>query len=76
MIGPEWAIARQLSHIAGAPVPEHVIELMHRGRLADGGRAEALLGIKPRATTSEVIDRLYRWESVVRVPPQRAWEVA
>jgi UDP-glucose 4-epimerase len=76
MIGPEWAVARQLSHIAGAPVPEHVIELMHRGRLADGGRAEALLGYRPRATTSEVIDRLYRWESVVRVPPQRAWEVA
>lgn len=76
MIGPEWAVARQLSHIAGAPVPEHVIELLHRGRLADGGRAEALLGFHPRASTSEVIDRLYRWESVFRVPPQRTWEVA
>lgn len=76
LVGPEWLLARQLSHLAGAPVPEHVIELCHRGRLADGSRAAELLGASPVASTSEVIDRLYRWESVVRHPPRVAWEVA
>lgn len=67
LVGPEWAIARQLSHLAGAPIPEHVVELMHRGRLADGSRAREVLGFQPRLTTPEVIDHLYAWESVVRV---------
>ena len=67
LVGPEWAIARQLSHLAGAPIPEHVVELMHRGRLADGSRALELLGFQPRLTTPDVIDHLYAWESVVRV---------
>jgi UDP-glucose 4-epimerase len=67
LIGPEWAIARRISHAMGAPIPEHVVEQMHRGRLADGGRTEELLGLSPRLTTPEVIDHLYAWESVVRV---------
>jgi UDP-glucose 4-epimerase len=67
LVGPEWAVAKQLSHLLGAPIPDHVVELMHRGRLADGAKAASMLGIAPRLTTSEVIDHLYAWESVVRV---------
>jgi UDP-glucose 4-epimerase len=67
LVGPEWYVARQLSHIGGAPIPEHVMEVLHRGRLADGGRALDVLGVAPSSTTPEVIDRLYRWESVVRI---------
>jgi UDP-glucose 4-epimerase len=67
LLGPEWAIARQVSHLVGAPIPEHVVELMHRGRLADGARAREVLGFVPRLSTPEVIDHLYAWESVVRV---------
>lgn len=67
LVGPEWAIARQVSHLVGAPIPEHVVELMHRGRLADGSRAREVLGFQPRLSTPEVIDHLYAWESVVRV---------
>lgn len=66
LVGPEWMIARRISHVLGAPIPDHVVELMHRGRLADGSRAAELLGYTPRLTTSEVIDHLYAWESVVR----------
>jgi len=66
LVGPEWMIARRVSHVLGAPIPDHVVELMHRGRLADGARAAELLGYTPRLTTSEVIDHLYAWESVVR----------
>jgi UDP-glucose 4-epimerase len=71
LIGPEWYIARQLSHFGGAPIPEHVMEVLHRGRLADGGNALDVLGVAPTTTTPEAIDRLYAWESVVRItkPP-------
>src|SRR5207342_798776 len=68
LIGPEWRVARQLSHLFGAPLPEHVMELIHRGRLADGAKLTATLGIAPRVTTSEVIDRLFKWEAIVRIP--------
>jgi UDP-glucose 4-epimerase len=67
IVGPEWVVARQLSSFAGAPIPEHVVELMHRGRLADGAKASEVLGFSPRLSTPEVIDHLYAWESVVRI---------
>ena len=51
----------------GAPIPDHVIEVMHRGRLADGSRALDVLGSGPTNSTSQVIDHLYAWESVVRI---------
>jgi len=44
------------------------MELIHRGRLADGARLTSTLGITPRVTTKEVIDRLFEWEAIVRVP--------
>ncbi len=67
LLGPEWAIARQISHLLGAPIPEHVVELMHRGRLADGAMAREVLGFEARRTTPEVVDQLFAWPSVVRV---------
>lgn len=71
LFGPEWAMARRLSHLFGAPVPDHVIEVLHRGRLVDGGRSQELLGIMPTHSTSDVIDRLYEWPSVIHVMPNR-----
>ncbi|MFM7046055.1 MAG: hypothetical protein ACKOYG_11005, partial [Ilumatobacteraceae bacterium] len=68
LVGPEWAIASRLSHLMGAPIPDHVAEVMHRGRLADGSRQFDVLGISPQHSTPEVIDNLYQWESIVRVP--------
>ncbi|MCU1396952.1 MAG: hypothetical protein JWN62_61 [Acidimicrobiales bacterium] len=67
MVGPEWQLARRISHLFGAPVPEHVVETLHRGRLIDRGRAQQLLGVTPQSSTSEVIDSLYAWPSVVHV---------
>jgi UDP-glucose 4-epimerase len=67
LVGPEWTIARQLSHLFGAPIPDHVVELMHRGRLADGSKAREVLGFSAQRTTPEVIDQLFAWPSVVRV---------
>ena len=75
LVGPEWSIASRLSHLMGAPIPDHVAEVMHRGRLADGSRQRDLLGIAPQHSTPEVIDNLYQWESIIRVP-SRAQAVA
>lgn len=68
LVGPEWTVARALTHLFGAPIPDHVSEMLHRGRLADNGRMAELLGVKPEATTPEVIDRLYGWPSIIRTP--------
>ncbi|MGB8859596.1 MAG: NAD-dependent epimerase/dehydratase family protein [Ilumatobacteraceae bacterium] len=67
LVGPEWRVASRLSHVLGAPIPDHVVELMHRGRLADGAKALDVLGFTPALSTPEVIDHLYAWESVVRI---------
>jgi UDP-glucose 4-epimerase len=75
LIGPDWAIARRLSHLLGAPIPDHVAEVLHRGRLADGARAADVLGFSASTSTPEAIQRLYAWESVVRIDP-RARRVA
>jgi UDP-glucose 4-epimerase len=72
LIGPEWRIARQISYLLGAPVPEHVMELIHRGRLADGARLRTTLGVRPQVTTQEVIDRLFSWDAIVRIPARPA----
>ena len=68
LIGPDWRIARTLSHLAGAPIPDHVAEALHRGRLADNTRMRTLLGFEAETSTTEVIDRLYHWPSIIRQP--------
>ena len=70
-VGPQWSIARRLSHLAGAPVPDHVAELLMHGRLADNGRMRELLRIFPEQTTADVIDDLYGWPSVIRRPARK-----
>jgi UDP-glucose 4-epimerase len=72
LVGPEWRLARHISYLLGAPLPEHVMELIHRGRLADGARLTSALGITPRVSTQEVIDRLFEWEAIVRIPASQA----
>ncbi len=72
LVGPEWRVIRQLSYLFGAPMPEHVMELIHRGRLADGAKLISTLGISPHVTTQDVIDRLFQWEAIVRIPSKQA----
>ena len=71
LVGPEWLIARPASWMLGAPIPDHVHELLHRGRLADGSRIESVLGVAPESGTTDVIDSLYSWPSVIHRPAQR-----
>lgn len=72
LIGPDWQIAKRVSYLFGSPIPDHVAEVLHRGRLADNRRMEELLGVVPESTTSDVIDQLYGWPSVVRQPAKVA----
>lgn len=72
LVGPEWVVARGVSAVLGAPVPDHVMEALHRGRLASNGRMAELLGFTSPSTTTQVIDALYAWPSVVRVPAREA----
>lgn len=71
VVGPQWRIARRLSHLMGAPIPDHVAEALTRGRLADNGQMSERLGVTPEVSTTEVIDQLYGWPSIVRRPAAR-----
>lgn len=76
LIGPEWMITRRIAHLFGAPVPDHVMEVLHHGRRGCSSRCRARLQWEPQMSTETVIDSLFTWEGVVRIPPKQAWEVA
>ncbi|MGA1555625.1 MAG: NAD-dependent epimerase/dehydratase family protein [Ilumatobacteraceae bacterium] len=73
LVGPQWTIARQVAHMAGSPVPSHVLEMFHRGRLADNRRAREVFGGSPGNSTTDVIDQLYGWPSVIHRPAAVDW---
>lgn len=72
MLGPSWAVACRVAELAGAPVPPHVLELMQRGRTADGSRAIEALGLAPMRSTQEVCAELYEWATVSALRPIEA----
>jgi len=76
LVGPEWVITRRIAHLFGAPVPDHVMEVLHHGRRGISSRCEEFLDWEPQMSTEEVIDSLFTWEGVVRMPPKQAWEMA
>jgi len=67
LFGPSWVVARRLADLAGAPVPDHLVELLGRGRTADGTRAAAVLGIVPATRTPEVVRLVHEWAPVTRL---------
>lgn len=70
-VGPGWWMAKNLSSIAGAPMPDHVADLIQHGRLAASNEAAHLLRFAPRHSTTEVVRNLYSWPSVERIPARR-----
>ena len=66
--GPGWWLARNASSIAGAPIPDHVADLIQHGRLVASNEAAHLLRFAPRHSTTEVVQHLYEWPSVERIP--------
>lgn len=68
VLGPQWGLARIASGLLGAPIPDHVVELLTRGRLADNAHQRDVLGVVPEHTANDVIHEMYRWPSIVRRP--------
>lgn len=66
--GPAWWLAKNASSIAGAPMPDHVSDLIQNGRLAASNEAAHLLRFAPRHSTTEVVRNLYNWPSIERIP--------
>jgi UDP-glucose 4-epimerase len=69
--GPGWWLAQNASSFAGAPMPDHVADLIQHGRLAASNEAAHLLRFAPRHSTNEVVHRLYDWPSVERIPARQ-----
>lgn len=67
-----WPLVSSITTLAGAPLPDHVRELLQHGRLASTIRRD--LDYRPMHSTSDVIARLYSWPSVVRIAPNRPAE--
>ena len=62
-----WRIARRLAELAGAPIPAHVLELLRRGRVADGAHATAALGLGSLVPTQAVLGDLFAWATARRL---------
>lgn len=71
VVGPGWLAARVATELLGAPLPEHVRELLVRGRMADGGRAGDRLGWTPTRSTLDVVKELYEWAEVTYLDSSR-----
>jgi UDP-glucose 4-epimerase len=69
---PAWSLAASLTLLAGAPLPDHVRELLRHGRTAATHVHD--VGYQPVHTTIDVIARLYSWPSIVRIAPNRPLE--
>lgn len=59
-----WAALRRVAELAGAPLPEHLVELLRRGRSADGSRFTRDTGFAVSRSTPDVIRDLYEWAPV------------
>ena len=64
IIGPGWPALTRIAELAGAPVPSHVLELLRRGRSADGGAFRRDLGFGFLRTSPEVVHDLFEWAPV------------
>ncbi len=67
VFGPQWWATRRLSSLVGSPVPDHLLELLQRGRTADGSAAANLIDWHAKLSASEVAQGLSSW-STARVP--------
>lgn len=64
VLGPGWFAASRVTEFAGSPLPDHVRELLTRGRTADGGRCADVLGVAPRRSTRDIVAEIHEQRSV------------
>ena len=71
ILGFQWQLARVAAELLGAPLPDHVRELLVRGRVADGSAVADRLGVTPAWSTADIVRDLYDWAPVTYVQPGR-----
>jgi hypothetical protein len=76
VLGPGWRVAARVAELAGSPIPPHVVELLRRGLMGDGGRAVSELGLDALRSTQDVLVDLFTWATVTRLEPARPAVVA
>jgi UDP-glucose 4-epimerase len=69
VVGPGWTLASRGAELAGAPVPQHIVELLTRGRAGDGAKALDVLGLGTFRPTMEVCTELFEWATVTPLRP-------
>jgi len=65
VFGPGWAWAARACELAGAPMPEHVAEVLRMGRVADSSRARSELELTGMRPTQLICEEIYEWAAVV-----------
>jgi len=65
--GPGWRLARRLTELLGAPLPDHVCDILRRGLTGDGTRAYEVLDLGFVRPTQEVLADLYAWATVTPI---------
>jgi len=68
VVGPGWTLAARAAELAGAPIPPHIVELLTRGRSADGSRAVEVLELDVMRPTQDVCTELFEWATVTPLP--------
>ena len=63
-VGPDWRVARLVSGLFGAPIPDHVSRRSTAGASPTTPGWRSCSVSRPRSTTVEVIDKLYAWPSI------------
>lgn len=67
ILGPGWSAARRTAEFLGAPVPEHIVELLCLGSTADGNRAVEALDLGFVRPTQDVLADLFEWATVTPI---------
>lgn len=65
--GPGWRLARRMTEVLGAPMPDHVCDILRKGLTGDGTRAYEVLGLGFVRPTQEVLADLYAWATVTPI---------
>jgi UDP-glucose 4-epimerase len=68
VVGPGWALATRAAELAGAPIPQHIVELLTHGRAGDGTRAVEVLELEAVRPTQDVCTELFEWATVTPLP--------
>jgi UDP-glucose 4-epimerase len=65
--GLGWRFARRTTEFLGAPMPDHVVDVLRKGLTGDGSRAYDELGLGFVRPTQEVLADLYAWATVTSI---------